>query len=229
MKKVLFQSALFVFALLMTAIHAGAADVADPSSPAATKKACPALSMTSPEMLSTAIAGKAYAAQLEAAGGQSPLIFKLASGSLPTGLSLNANGLISGKPTAPGKYTFKATVRDSCPKASGGIKKASKSFSIVVSAPWEACPALSMTSPETLTAAMVGKVYAAQLETKGGQAPLIFGLASGSLATGLSLSANGLISGKPTEAGGFSFTVKVSDSCSQGTQSTEKRFTLSVY
>ena len=41
-----------------------------------------------------------------AAGRPEPITFTLAAGTLPTGLTLNANGTFSGSPTATGPFTF---------------------------------------------------------------------------------------------------------------------------
>jgi hypothetical protein len=59
-------------------------------------------------------AGVAYTSTtLQATGGVSPYSWSVPSGSLPTGLSLSAAGLISGMPTAGGTSTFAVQVQDS--------------------------------------------------------------------------------------------------------------------
>lgn len=50
--------------------------------------------------------------QLAASGGQPPYRWSLASGSLPAGLSLSTNGVVSGKPTAVGTSSFVVQVTD---------------------------------------------------------------------------------------------------------------------
>jgi hypothetical protein len=50
-----------------------------------------------------------------------------------------------------------------------------------------------------------------QINKKGGTAPITFSLQSGTLPTGLSLSTAGLISGTPTVAGTYNFTIKAID------------------
>ncbi|RLC74381.1 MAG: hypothetical protein DRI61_16745, partial [Chloroflexi bacterium] len=57
--------------------------------------------------------GTSYSYILSASGGTSPYTWSLKSGSLPDGLSLNDNGVISGKPTVSGTYTFTVKVIDS--------------------------------------------------------------------------------------------------------------------
>jgi hypothetical protein len=50
---------------------------------------------------------------LTAAGGLAPYSWTLASGSLPTGLSLTGGGVINGIPSASGNFTFSVMVTDS--------------------------------------------------------------------------------------------------------------------
>lgn len=90
------------------------------------------------------------------------------------------------------------------------------------------CAPVSIISASALAAATAGQAYSAQLKGSGGQAPVTFSIASGSLPSGLKLNANGLISGTPAAAGNFSFTVKASDHCPSVVQSVQKAFTLSV-
>jgi hypothetical protein len=60
-----------------------------------------------------------YSVTLQATGGTPPYTWSLASGSLPRGLTLSSNGVISGTPTATGLFPFTITVTDSAsPKAS---------------------------------------------------------------------------------------------------------------
>jgi len=56
--------------------------------------------------------GVAYSQQLTAAYGQPPYNWSLISGSLPSGLSLTTNGLISGTPTNNGTFNFTVKVTD---------------------------------------------------------------------------------------------------------------------
>jgi hypothetical protein len=56
---------------------------------------------------------KPYQARLEAAGGVAPLKWELTAGSLPDGLTLGGDGVISGVPGKAGEFRFTVTVRDS--------------------------------------------------------------------------------------------------------------------
>jgi hypothetical protein len=58
-------------------------------------------------------AGAAYNQTLAAVGGEAPYTWSVASGSLPTGLSLSSSGVLSGNCTASGTFNFTAEVEDS--------------------------------------------------------------------------------------------------------------------
>ena len=63
--------------------------------------------------LPKAYAREQYHAQVKASGGIPPLSWSLTKGSLPTGIELSADGVLSGVPTQLGEYPFVVTVTDS--------------------------------------------------------------------------------------------------------------------
>ena len=63
--------------------------------------------------LPNATVGVPYSYTLKATGGTLPYSYSLTAGSLPAGITLQSDGLISGTPTAPGASSFTATVTDS--------------------------------------------------------------------------------------------------------------------
>ena len=67
-------------------------------------------------------------------------------------------------------------------------------------------------SPATLPAGTVATAYSQMLSASGGTAVYIFSVTSGSLPAGLNLSSAGVLSGTPTAAGTFNFTVTATDS-----------------
>ena len=70
----------------------------------------------------------AYNAAIVASGGAAPVSYQLTGGSLPDGLTLGANGIISGTPTTNAGSPYSITV-----EATDGVgKKASKTFSLTV-------------------------------------------------------------------------------------------------
>ena len=153
--------------------------------------------------LQAAVINVAYSATLTATGGKAPYTWTLASGSLPAGLNLSADGTISGTPTTLGNATFKVQVTDSqTPKQA----VATSSESLSVNSPL----AISTTSP--LTSGTVGVPYSAGLQASGGVPPYTWTLTSGVLPAGLSLASSGIISGTPTNQETQTFTVQVADS-----------------
>src|SRR5205085_10867403 len=63
-----------------------------------------------------------------------------------------------------------------------------------------------------LQSGTTGTAYSLTLTAAGGSGSYTWTVASGSLTPGLSLSSNGVLSGTPTTAGSYSFTLKVTDS-----------------
>jgi putative Ig domain-containing protein len=74
----------------------------------------------------------------------------------------------------------------------------------------------------SLTSGQVSSTYAATLTASGGTSPYTWSVSSGTLPTGLSLSAlSGQISGTPTQNGTSTFTIQVKDSSSPALTATE--------
>jgi hypothetical protein len=141
-----------------------------------------------------------------ALGGTAPLAWTVSAGALPAGLSLAAaTGIISGTPTTAGETTFTLTVTDAATPTA-------KTDAQVLKIKIVAAPALQITT-SSLANGTVGTAYTATVAATGGIAPLSFAVTTGALPAGLSLAAaTGIISGPPTAAGDFSFTVTVTDS-----------------
>ncbi len=153
--------------------------------------------------LPNAVANTLYSASLNASGAVAPLTWSVTSGSLPTGLSLNAStGVISGTPTVTGLATFKVQVTDSAVPP----RTASAQTTILV------IGALSITGG-TLPSAVNGVPYSVTPALSGGFAPFTWSIAGGTLPPGLTLNpTTGAISGTPTVTGTFPFTLHVTDS-----------------
>jgi hypothetical protein len=81
--------------------------------------------------------------------------------------------------------------------------------------------------PATLPNATVGQSYSQTLTGSGGTAPYRFTLSAGALPAGLSLSSAGSLSGTPSTAGTFSFTVTATDQNGAGT-SGSRAYSLTV-
>jgi uncharacterized protein (TIGR03437 family) len=169
----------------------------------------PAFLSVSGTSLSNGTVGTPYSDALAATGGVPPYTWQIAAGTLPPNLTAAASGTISGNPTTAGTYTFTAQATD----ASGATASGAITLTI-------AGPPLTAPSASQLPNGIVGSDYAAQiLMPTGGTAPYTFALATGSgaLAPGLQMT-NGQISGTPTTAGAFPFTVAISDSASPPAQ-----------
>jgi hypothetical protein len=161
----------------------------------------PALNVTT-DHLQSALVNQPYSATLTAfdAGGKS-LVWSLASGVLPAGITLAPDGTLSGTPTTVGTSYFTVKVKD----GDGGPRVSTKPLSIAVVA------ALAASAP-TPPHGEVGHEYKATVTATGGLAPLTFAAAGGTVPPGLKVDpGTGDISGKPTAAGTFSFKVGVTD------------------
>jgi hypothetical protein len=153
--------------------------------------------------LLTATDGATYTQTLHASGGTPGYMWSITAGSLPAGLTLAAGtGVISGKPTASGRFNFTATVSDS----SSPVQKQSANLSISVTASQLAIVTTS------LAAGTDGTAYSQMLHASGGTPGYTWSIATGGLPAGLTLASGGTISGTPTASGTFVFSVAVSDS-----------------
>ena len=143
---------------------------------------------------------------LEADAGLEPYTWSIAEGALPAGLTLAADtGVISGAPQQAGNYTIKVRVVDDL-----GGQDTSDNLEFTIGAAEE----LDVTT-DALKDGPVGVSYNQTLAASGGVKPYTWAVASGSLPGGLTLTESGddagKISGVPTEEGGFTFTVEVTD------------------
>jgi hypothetical protein len=146
--------------------------------------------------------GVPYAAALSASGGSGSYVWTITQGALPAGLSLDrALGVISGTPASTGSFGFMVAAAD----ASNSAASATGSFTLAVSgAPLQIKTLLAPTARES-----VG--YSAALAAAGGSGSYVWSLSSGSLPPGLTLSPSGSLSGVPTTAGAYTFTLRVAD------------------
>ncbi len=181
------------------------------------------LTLTTAASLPGGTVGTAYTTTLQASGGTTPYSWSLSAGALPAGLTLAAaTGTISGTPTAAGTFTFTAKVTDSTVPTA---QTATKSFSLTVAA--AVTPVQIITS--SVPSGQVGTAYPTTLAASGGTTPYSWSISAGALPGGLTLAtASGTISGTPTTAGTFSFTVKVTDSTAPTAQTATKSFSITV-
>lgn len=198
--------------LLLTTCGGGGGGVGPPKPP-------PQLAITTMSLPDT-ISGQTYSQKLTATGGTPPYTWRLgeASGPLPTGLTLNSDGLISGVPgpiqgSPYDIFSVTFQVRDS------KSATASVSFYMYLAEPFT----ISTTS---LPDGNIAVPYQGWISFSGGRPPWTWSLAQGSnpLPSGLTIGGVGgyynLVSGTPTQPGTYSFNVQGKDSGNPGQTAT---------
>ena len=136
--------------------------------------------------------------------------FTVTAGTLPTGVTLNGTtGVLSGTPAADAAATCVVIIT-----ASNGVSPAaSQSLTITVVTPPPT--SLTVTTASLPAGSLYSKthkvLYSAILAATAGNAPYKWSLISGTLPAGLNLKPTGVISGKATITGTFTFTVRVID------------------
>jgi len=136
-----------------------------------------------------------------ASGGAAPYSYAISAGNLPDGVNLSLAGLLSGAPTAFGTFNFsvRATDANGC--------QGTRAYSWTVNPP---CPGVTV-NPASLPNGTQGTAYNQTLTATGGSAPYSFTVSAGILPTGLSLAANGALTGPLMASGSFNFAVKAAD------------------
>jgi hypothetical protein len=165
----------------------------------------PDLAVTT-QSLPVATPGQPYRVQLQFSNPEAgwPVIWDVTEGSLPAGLSLSADGVISGTPT--GADTRQVVFRAREPFRRFGEKR----LTVTVANALQASPAVRPGE--------VGVRYSGAVRAAGGLAPYAWSVASGSLPQGLTLNpATGAITGLPRSAGSSAMTFAVTDAGGQRT------------
>ena len=141
--------------------------------------------------------GVMYEAQLDViGGGESTVVWRVASGSLPPGLNLESAGVIRGVPAGSGAYT--ATI-----VAEAGARRGERTLR------WSVGEAFRITSDSVPRPATMGAAYGDTLRTGGGGETPTWSVTAGKLPVGLTLDAStGRIAGVAEEAGTFRFTAR---------------------
>jgi hypothetical protein len=165
------------------------------------------ITITTSTSLADGYPGTAYSAvTLAATGGTGSYSdWTVISGAVPSGMTLNASGVLSGTPATAGNYSFTVRVTDSASNT------ATATFNLTVE------PTLSITTA-SLPSAATGNAYSQTLAATGGSGGYSWSV-SGSdpntlSAYNLSLASNGQITGNPSITGTASFTAVVTDSAS---------------
>jgi len=130
------------------------------------------------------------------------------SGTSPPGLRLSSDGTLSGTPTQAGLYKFWVEMRlpdnDQC---NGTKDTTEREFTLEIR-PGVPIPPRLIIGPESVSPGTVGTAYSAAM-TANVADPKSWSIVAGALPPGLSLgTSNGVISGTPTLASSYVFTVK---------------------
>ncbi|MBP9891398.1 MAG: putative Ig domain-containing protein, partial [Planctomycetes bacterium] len=155
--------------------------------------------------------GLGYSQTLQATGGTAPYTWDITAGALPGGITFSTAGVLSGMPTASGTFNFTVRARDTA------LVAGTRPLTLIVD-PSGAPGGPVIVTTSTLPNGIVGQAYSQGLSASGGQPPYTWAITLGSLPSGLTLSANGVISGTPTGAVISSFTVRATDSAASPQQ-----------
>ncbi|RIV40620.1 putative Ig domain-containing protein [Micromonospora radicis] len=165
----------------------------------------PVVTVTSPEPVSPWYVGQVYPThRLTVSGGTAPHTVALGSGALPPGLSISPVGVLAGSPNQAGRYRFALLVTDA-----NGFQ-GQQDVTLVI-----ATAAAIVTSGEP-PRGTAGQAYSFRF-TAEGDSDIRFGLAAGALPDGLVLDPDGVLSGTPTVAGTFDFTVRATGTATSDT------------
>jgi hypothetical protein len=168
--------------------------------------------------LADATAGTAYTATLQATGGIAPYSWTITNGTLPPGLDISPDGIISGTPAGGGKFSFTAQVAD----AGNPSLTATANLSITA-----VVLPLTITTT-TLPNGTVDAAYKQTVQVTGGIPPYTWSITSGTLPSWATLNpSTGTISGIPGSTSAANFTVQVVDSETLALTDTQT-FTLTV-
>jgi large repetitive protein len=149
--------------------------------------------------LPAAAMGAPYSATLQTSGVDSNTTWKVTAGSLPAGLALSKDGVISGTPTAGGSSTFTVEATGVA-KDFSGTRVDTKQLTVNV---------VALAATLSRPTAEAGVPFRASLVGSGGQAPYRWS-ATGAPA-GLTVAADGTLSGTPKRAGSYTFGAHVVD------------------
>ena len=161
---------------------------------------CHTVTVTNPGT-STGTANAAFSQTFTQSGAISGATFSLNSGTLPSGLALNASsGVLSGTPTQTGSFPITVKVTDG-----QGCSGVGPTYNLVIN-----CQTITVTNPATNTGT-ANAAFSQTFTASNTIGATTFTLNSGTLPTGLTLSSAGVLSGTPTQTGSFPITVKATD------------------
>ena len=162
---------------------------------------------------------QAYSTTVQASGGTGSYVWSIASGTLPSGLTLDAGtGTLSGTPSSAGTWSFVLHAAD----ATDASNAADAQSTIAIT------PAPVQIAPTILPSGRALQPYSATLAASGGSGTYAWSVVSGTLPAGISLgAATGTLTGIPTAAGAVTFTIRASD-CGDATNAFDRTFSISI-
>jgi hypothetical protein len=175
---------------------------------------CQTITVTNPAN-ATGAAGAAFSETFTESDAIGSATFTLASGTLPTGLTLAPDGVLSGTPTQGGTFEITVTVTDA-----NGCTGTSATYTLEIT-----CPAITVDLPANADGTATS-AFSETFTQSGGQGTISYTVASGTLPAGLSLATNGVLSGTPTETGSFPITVTATDE--NGCSGTSGTYTIVI-
>ena len=167
------------------------------------------LQITTTQLPGTTLSA-AYSATLAASGGTTPYTWSLASGSLPTGLSLSSTGTISGTPSVLGSFPFTVEVKDAAANTASSslsINVLNPLLSVSVTSPANGAT-VSGSVPVSGTASDTVSVSSVQLSVDNGAYSNASGTTNWSFTLNTAALSNGshTLTAKATDASGLSAT-----------------------
>ena len=195
------------------------------AAPAPTTTVAPSGFRIITDRLGNANVGTNYTGYIEACcGNGGPYRWSLVAGRVPDGMRFAGDSLrltrttaVLGTPTTVQTTTFTVQARDQA----GNTTR--KTFSLTVD---PARPLVVTNQSDVLAPGQVGVSYAIGVFADGGTPPYRWSLVAGQLPPGLSLTTSpGRITGTPTTAGTFTFTLRVTD---EGGQQATQQFSITI-
>jgi VCBS repeat-containing protein len=159
---------------------------------------CPTITVTNPAN-TNGTASAPFSETFTQTGATGTATFTTAS-TLPTGITLATNGVLSGTPTQTGTFPIVVTVTDSAACTGTGA-----TYNLVI-----ACQMITVTNPAN-TSGTVGSPFSETFTQTGAIGTATFTTAS-TLPSGVTLATNGVLSGTPGQPGSFPIVVTVTDS-----------------
>ncbi|WP_170113289.1 beta strand repeat-containing protein [Ahniella affigens] len=175
-----------------------------------------------PSNLPNGTAGVAYNQSIAITGGVAPYTVT-PSGVLPTGITFDAmTHTFSGTPTQSGSFNVSVTATDSTLGIAGTVTGV---YTLVIGV-----PTLSLTpTAGALPAGVGGTAYSQTFAASGGVGPYTYSPVAGAVPSGLALNTTtGVLSGIPTVAGNFNFSIRATDSTSGTAATITQTYTLAI-